>query len=431
MAIASGFSRWFLVVVVAILAVAVSLWVWMARLDHEIDEVIGADDVHPSGRWHRRPDHGWAERSAEELARVLSLPYLDAKRAAPTQTGVTQHDLERVAPGWNMVVSAHAPEIALMDAEGRVLHRWSFEFQDAFPGKKPLPGSEYFRRARITPNGDLLAIYQGGGMVKLDRASRLLWATDMAFYNDFHVEPDGSILAVSKQAVHRPEVRTDKRVLVDSIVTLGADGEPEERLSLLDAFLASPFDGLIHPLPEVADIFHTNTVEIMDGRLAELSPLFLRGRLLVSLREVDIVAVIDPTQRVVVGAWRGPWVMQHEPTLLPMGRILVFDNRGAAGMSRVVEFDPLTEQIVWEYRGTSERPLDSPEGGSAQRLANGNTLITESEQGRAVEVTRDGEIVWEFVSPHRAGRNGELVATLWEVVRLTGDDIPFAADDDR
>ena len=37
--------------------------------------------------------------------------------------------------------------------------------------------------------------------------------------------------------------------------------------------------------------------------------------------------------------------------------------------------------------------------GGAQRFDNGNTLITESETGRAFEVTADGEIVWEFWNP--------------------------------
>ena len=57
--------------------------------------------------------------------------------------------------------------------------------------------------------------------------------------------------------------------------------------------------------------------------------------------------------------------------------------------------------------------------GTAQRLANGNTLITESDSGRAFEVTREGEIVWEFWNPERVTVEGqEYIATLFEVVRL-------------
>ena len=57
----------------------------------------------------------------------------------------------------------------------------------------------------------------------------------------------------------------------------------------------------------------------------------------------------------------------------------------------------------------------------AQRLPNGNTLITESDGGRALEVTPDRRIVWEFFNPHRAGEQGEYIATLFELLRLPPD----------
>ena len=66
----------------------------------------------------------------------------------------------------------------------------------------------------------------------------------------------------------------------------------------------------------------------------------------------------------------------------------------------------------------------SPFMGSAERLPNGNTLITESDYGRALEVTPGGETVWEFYSPFSAGANDEYIATLMEVVRLPGPSPP-------
>jgi hypothetical protein len=56
--------------------------------------------------------------------------------------------------------------------------------------------------------------------------------------------------------------------------------------------------------------------------------------------------------------------------------------------------------------------------GSSQRLSNGNTLIIESNDGRAFEVTAEGEVVWEFYNPARAGDDRQLIATLCDTVRL-------------
>jgi hypothetical protein len=42
---------------------------------------------------------------------------------------------------------------------------------------------------------------------------------------------------------------------------------------------------------------------------------------------------------------------------------------------------------------------------SAQRLPNGNTLITEGSGGRIFEVTSDHEIVWEYISAYWGALN--------------------------
>lgn len=75
-------------------------------------------------------------------------------------------------------------------------------------------------------------------------------------------------------------------------------------------------------------------------------------------------------------------------------------NGWGRGWSRVVELDPLTREIVWEYKAPTPTDFYSEARGSCQRLPNGNTLITNSNSGQVFEVTRDGDIVWEFLSPH-------------------------------
>ena len=40
-----------------------------------------------------------------------------------------------------------------------------------------------------------------------------------------------------------------------------------------------------------------------------------------------------------------------------------------------------------------------------ERLPNGNTLICEGQWGRLFEVTMDGEIVWDYVSPFFNGKD--------------------------
>jgi len=101
--------------------------------------------------------------------------------------------------------------------------------------------------------------------------------------------------------------------------------------------------------------------------------------------------------------------------------MLVFNNEAGDGGSEVIDLDPFTQEVHWSYRGGPVTPFYSATCGSNQRLPNGNTLITETDNGRAFEVTPGGDIVWEFVNPHRAGDDDELIASLFEVVRLPAD----------
>lgn len=114
------------------------------------------------------------------------------------------------------------------------------------------------------------------------------------------------------------------------------------------------------------------------------------------------------------------------PASLPGGgNILVFSNGGVSRFgsqrddcpgtypnamsdySRVVEFNPITYEVVWEYKNPTEftdaddnlnRRFYSTFMCGAQRLENGNTLITETGKERVFEVTREGEIVWEYIA---------------------------------
>ncbi|MFC1634059.1 aryl-sulfate sulfotransferase [Planctomycetota bacterium] len=134
----------------------------------------------------------------------------------------------------------------------------------------------------------------------------------------------------------------------------------------------------------------------------------------------------------------GQIIGQHHSHVIPQGlpgagNILIFDNGTDAGFgavvpglvrgtypntlsdfSRVVEFNPITMDLVWEYKQQhptedldadgdikgSERKFVSARISGAQRLENGNTLICEGRTGRVFEVTPEGDMVWEYISPY-------------------------------
>jgi len=163
---------------------------------------------------------------------------------------------------------------------------------------------------------------------------------------------------------------------------------------------------------------------------------FTPNNVIISSREASLLAIVGRDGKIV---WRlGPdfsespelrairqIIGQHHAHFIPKGlpgagNLLVFDNGGSSGYgfanpiapngvgafaratSRVLEINPLTLELVWSY--TNPRFFSTNISG-AQRLPNGNTLITAGAGGRMFEVTKEGAIVWEYMYPLFGGAN--------------------------
>lgn len=348
-------------------------------------------------------------------------------------TGVTVNDVERVQPGLNFVVSAHVPGAALMDEAGVVLHRWERAFREIWPdvelpkgGARMRAGkTEHWRCAHLYSNGDVLAVFEGLGIARLDRDSNVVWASYNRAHHDVHVTEAGEIYTLTRRAHVLPRVHPTEPILEDFVTVLSAGGDELRSVSVLECFENSAEFGAIWTESgrKKGDLFHTNSVELLDGRAAAAAPAFGAGRVLTSLRALDVIAVLDLDAVEVVWAFRDDFVNQHDPKIVETDHLLLFDNQARGGPSRILEYDLATMERVWSYAGTDEAPFYSQRCGVAERLANGNTLVTESMQGRAFELDPAGEIVWEYRNPGRVD-DGLRVAQLFEVVRLEPD-FPF------
>jgi len=373
----------------------------------------------------------------KDLNRLLTLPYLQGYSQSPKNYGVTIHDKSLAFQGLNLYIAGHSPSAYLMDMQGEIHHEWHYKFADIWSKEPILPENKnhdkFWRRVRLFENGDLLAIYSGLGMIKVDKDSRLLWSHKGGEHHDFFVDDKGCIYALTRERTLLPEINEEMPVLLDYITILDSLGREIRKISLFDCLKDSQYVFLLEKkikkdkanagifferiwekigktfsISSPLNIFHTNTLEIIQN-----------GNALVSFRNLHIIAIIDLNlERVVWASW-DKWKFQHQPTLLNNGNILLFDNFKSLFNSAVVELDLKTEEIIWEYSGTTDSPFFSATQGSNQPLPNGNILITESNRGRAFEVTPSKKIVWEFIHPNRVGNSNELIANLCELIRLT------------
>ncbi len=193
------------------------------------------------------------------------------------------------------------------------------------------------------------------------------------------------------------------------------------------------------------DIFHVNCASYLGPNhwFNEGDKRFAPDNIIMDSREANIMWIISHETGKVV--WQigpdftqtrelrmfGCLVGMHHSHMIPeglpgAGNIMVYDNGGWAGYglpsqtskiglksdrrdgSRVVEFDPTTMKIVWQCDSSTlgwvtpftTHYFYSPLTSDAQRLENGNTFICEGTTGRFMEVTPDGELVWEYLYPY-------------------------------
>jgi arylsulfotransferase ASST len=362
-------------------------------------------------------------KTAEKL--LTTLPYLSGYVPAKKEVGVIMVDSARAFKGLNFYISGDRPAAYLLDMTGKLIHEWSLDSREAWPDR---PAMKHWRKAHLFKNGDILAIYQGpgSGLVRLDRESKLLWkyrgdCNNGGPHHDLDVADDGRIFLLTSRRVvdlDYKKLKLRSPIMEDYITVLNRDGEEIKSFSIIDAFLNSDYSSILKSMRKAGDIFHTNTIEILKGGGVNKTRSLPAGGLLISIPHLDTIAVITPEEEKVVWAMSKGWEAQHQPTLLDNGNILIFDNKGNDGNSRVIEVSPLSGEIIWQYQGDPPESFLSKTCGSNQRLPNGNTLITDTEAGRAFEVTPEGEVVWDFINPHRAGEDKELTASLFDLIRL-------------
>ncbi len=383
------------------------------------------------GNWHKirpqAPSRELTKEQQEEIEKLGAIGYLSGSRDAPEIVDVTVYDAEKTWDGVNFYTSGHGCEALLTDMRGNILHRWSHDYNKLWPHlkvPKGAPGRWKWRKAHLYPNGDILAIHEGIGMIKLDKDSNLLWEYPGRAHHDMHVMEDGTIYVLTREAMMVSRINKKVPVMDDFIVRLDADGKELTRVSVLESIENGRREDLLRRMPKRRELFHTNSLEVLDGKLADRVPAFKKGNVLISILKLDVIAVVDLEQEKIVWAMEGDFKKQHHPTVLENGNILLFDNEGGGNKSFVHELDPADGSVLWSYDGTSQLPFYSKTCGSCYRLPNGNTLITESEGGRALEVTPEKEIVWEYFNPHRGGDENQFIAILYDLKRF-GPDFPL------
>ena len=346
-----------------------------------------------------------------------------------TTPGVIICKENKVCPGATFYTDCASSSACLIDMQGNVLHRWHKDFFDVWPHPKHvksyLPSTfdemVYWRKARLFPNGDVLVIFEGaftpygGGLIKIDADSNLIWKAAINAHHDLDVDPKGNIFVLT----HKYNDAVENIRIDDYLTIISPGGKVLREISLYESFRNSSYAALI-PANFHGDYMHTNNVDFVTDAIAADYPFLCPGDILLSHNHLGAITVLDGADYTVKWALAGLARTIHDPDFIGRGRLVFFDNgwpvpENLAG-STILEWDCINQRPFWRFTpfdfvkgiDPSFRKTDSLLSltcGSQQLLPNGSYLITESNGGTLYEVTREKQVVWKYVTGRLDGKS--------------------------
>jgi len=300
----------------------------------------------------------------------------------------------------------------LMDRDGKVIYN--------FPGNLI---------AFIHDKKEIVA-QVGGNLIVYNKDLDIIWKRQIYVDHDVMVTPDDKILAYSIEydSIHNCNIRFDNIYCFDEqgkqLYKWSTRTQSRNLLAYMmnctntvlyksyknidpDTLLYSIAGTLsgIDPNSETRELFHMNAFQILpSNKSANSDTAFRKGNLLLSFCNYNdsirsFIAIVNPANYKILWHYvteNGNQI--HTPTMLENGDILMYVNsscKNNVDSSFVIEINPLTRKIVWQYTEKFSDPQPRCSHGSCQRLANGNTLISNI-SGYIYEVTPDKKIVWQW-----------------------------------
>lgn len=316
----------------------------------------------------------------------------------------TTYDENSSYEGVNLLADRVEKSVYLISNNGEVRHSWDVN--------EPFKDIRRFNYPLILNGGDLIYINYEGNVIRYSNNSTIKWQNNEIGHHDIDYY-NGTLMAFQRQNIYSEDL--SQRIQDDVIRQLNPNtGEfTGKSVSLYNVMrnnenidISKLYNENLLQGREVENgtiksgqyrasnnsikLFHVNSISVLRE---DYGGEFEKGNMLLSLRNIDKVVLLDWENEEIVWSSEIDLDRQHHPTMTSDGNILIFDNGWETrNYSRAVEITRNNE-IVWEY---TDDKFHTDYMGSAQELPNGNILITSSGQERSFEVDREKNVVWEL-----------------------------------
>lgn len=332
-------------------------------------------------------------------------------------------------------------ELRLIRRDGTIVARWPVRFSEIFPApddSERSPRTDWnvdIHGALILPDGSIVFNFEFNGLVKLDRCGKVVWTLRRATHHSVERAEGGGYWVPGKRFYAADEDSPfppfETPFSEDTILRVSENGKVLSELSVPGIFYDNGLEAILtasghHYRTGMSwdeEIVHLNKVDVLTSDIAADFPMFEAGDLALSIRELNLVMVIDPTDGRVKWRHIGPWLRQHDPEFKAGGKIVVFNNNtyetafgkshstsypSIPRVSDIMEIDPQTGESDVLYGNRKGQRMLSVWRGKVDLRPNGGLLVTEFEGGRVFETDAAGRVIWQYINRYSPDEVAEI-----------------------
>lgn len=381
------------------------------------------------------------------LASVLVAAPAMAYETHTGPTGVVKHDKAASYNGYTLFSTLNNKTTYLIDNDGNVVHTWKSKY---IPGlySELLPNGNLIRAGQYVPASerDIYPSGAGGIIEIMDWDGNVVWeyvlsTKDTLQHHGYSMMENGNLLIMAAENVSTADMVAAGRK-PDSFKAYTTKDQASGKELVYDKFI---LDYVVEVTPDKKVVWEWHAKDHIGTGPDQLDPNYIlpkaigafganfdwthwntvhevpgKDQVIINSRNFSEFYIVDKKTNKMVLRWGNPsasgqgkapswydngdqkvWGL-HNPHFLDNGNVLLFDNgseRPTGMRSAVVEVNPETGTIAWEYTSRTPNSFWSFRQSSAQKLPNGNVLVTSTAHGHLFEVTPDKKVVWEFINP--------------------------------
>jgi hypothetical protein len=275
-------------------------------------------------------------------------------------------------------------------------------------------------------NGDIIFKGFRTALARITPCGEPVWVQDKyIFHHTIERGPDGHFWTSSYVEPQRVE-GLHYRFLDPGIVQFTEDGEILYDESLTEVMLRQ---GLGYQILADQDFYH-DPLHLNDVQpVFEDGPFWKRGDVFLSLRHTSTIMLYRPSTDSVIWWKQGPWAAQHDVDIIDQSTIGIYNNNtydyGSGGFvdghTHINYYDFKTDSVTSPFKeALAEQEVKNEAAGLFTLIPDGHYYVDESESGRTLIFTPDGELAVEHIN---RAENGLIYHLGWSryMSRMEGD----------